>query len=187
MTMARKREEPEDLGLWYSAIDSKPEYYDYSENIFGEDWEIPFELTDEEMEAEEFTPMMNYRYPLPDFHHKIGKMSEEEIKRALDDAGNITLIFDDKNEEYYLALTGAGMDFSWDIVQAYINLGYYPPTHFCDLPKMAGMELTPKREKSLQACRNSLIGMRHRVENGLDRLDSIEDFLLDETRKRRRR
>lgn len=37
-----------------------------------------------------------------------------------------------------MALTGGGMDLSWEICAAYVALGYLPPVHFAgDLPSMA--------------------------------------------------
>ena len=36
-----------------------------------------------------------------------------------------------------LALTGGGMDLSWEICRAYVALGFLPPLHYCrDLPRL---------------------------------------------------
>lgn len=32
--------------------------------------------------------------------------------------------------EYGLALTGGGMDYGWEICEAYIRLGFLPPVYF---------------------------------------------------------
>ena len=45
--------------LWIDSVDVKPEDYNFGERFEGEEWEHPFERTDEEMENEEFMPMMN--------------------------------------------------------------------------------------------------------------------------------
>ena len=59
---------------------------------------------------------------------------------------------------YYLALTGCGMDMTWEIVESYINLGYYPPAHFCRLPCMAGKNLNKgtKDSEIIEICNESL-------------------------------
>ncbi|RKZ06845.1 hypothetical protein DRQ25_12965 [Candidatus Fermentibacteria bacterium] len=99
--------------LWTSSVDEKPEDYDFWENKFAEDWNIPFKQTDEELESGEFTPLMNLFYPLPEFEEK--RMDSDEIKESLDDAGSVTLIEKLKTGEKGLALSGGGMDLSWDI------------------------------------------------------------------------
>ena len=162
--------------LWIDTADAKPEDYDFYEKHYGEDWDIPFERTDEEMENDEFAPMMNYRYPLPEFDRK--NHSSEKIKRALSNAGSITLIEDLKSNEKYLALSGGGMDLSWDIVQGYINLGFTPPAHFCrNLPKMAGMKLTKGNEEAILGCRRSLKAQSGWNESGLEKLDDLEKYM----------
>lgn len=45
----------------------------------------------------------------------------------------------DDEDTVGLALTGGGMDLSWEIGAAYVALGYYPPTSL-SLPKMAGLD-----------------------------------------------
>ena len=107
------------------------------------------------MESEDFVPMMNYCYQLEsDF--KV----PDNIKEILNEAGAITLIRKTKEEwikgEYFLALSGGGMDLSWDICRAYVLLGYLPPIKFCDLPKFAGMNFNKIRNKKIiQACKAS--------------------------------
>lgn len=85
-------------------------------------------------------PMMNYYYPLPAFDD-----DPEEAQGKL--AGVcVTLVrltncdFEPDGEGYALALTGGGMDLSWDICEAYIRLGYAPPLHFSRLPQFAGQD-----------------------------------------------
>lgn len=75
-----------------------------------------------------YEPMMDYYYPLPS-----GFSVPEDIHEALD---NCTLISLTDEGRYVLALNGGGMDMSWQICSTFVNLGYLPPTHFCDLPRM---------------------------------------------------
>ena len=82
-------------------------------------------------EDDSFTPIFNFRYPLPDYR---GYDGDDQTKLM---GGNVVLV--EYEGEFFLALTGCGMDLSWDICQAYIALGFLPPVHFCnDLPRLAG-------------------------------------------------
>ncbi len=76
-------------------------------------------------------PMMNYRYEVD--LNRIGSM--EDAAFALKD---VPLCIVDMEGDHYLALTGGGMDLSWEICEAYMRLGYLPPTHFARLPRYAG-------------------------------------------------
>lgn len=51
------------------------------------------------------------------------------------------------DESYALALTGGGMDLSWEIAEAFMRLGYLPPLAYCDLPNMAGMDTGDERHR----------------------------------------
>lgn len=78
------------------------------------------------------TPMMNYYYPLPHFNQDWG-IAQAMLLR---DGGSVCLV--EVGGRAALALTGGGMDLSWDICHAYTLLGYLPPFHFTDLPRYAG-------------------------------------------------
>jgi hypothetical protein len=80
----------------------------------------------EEISAE--GPMMNYWYPCD-------IRDPEEAARTIAD---LPLCVVQVGDDYGLALTGGGMDLSWAICEAFVLLGFYPPTHFADLPRMAG-------------------------------------------------
>lgn len=135
------------LNAW--AIQVEPQHYDFMRG-YGSAWEVPFERTEAELEDGEYEPMMNYRYKLPDF-----KMPTN-IKGLLDEAGSVTVVYFPEEDTYYLALSGGGMDLSWDICRAYILLGYLPPLDFCELPKFADMNLRRLRyAKVIQACKRS--------------------------------
>lgn len=75
-------------------------------------------------------PMMDYAYPCDwDDGH--------EAAWALVDLPVVPVVLDGGRKA--LALTGGGMDFTWQICAAYIALGFLPPLHFAsDLPRMSG-------------------------------------------------
>lgn len=167
--------------LWIDTADVKPENYNFGEG-YTEKWDVAVDMTDEEMETEEFFPMMNYRYPLPDFKDK--NLSDEYIKKALDRAGNVTLVKDLDTDEHYLALTGGGTDLSWDIVKGYVNLGYSPPAHFCrDLPRLSGDVLSLENKEAIYACRKSLDAQTLWNQRGMERLDDLERTMAENLRK----
>lgn len=108
-------------GLSCELIDTKPQDFDFSEG-----WEVPLVASEEDEDA--YMPMMNYMYPL-------GESFEvpDDFRAKL---VNTTII--QMDDEYFLALTGGGMDMTWEICESFINLGYYPPVHFCRLPAISG-------------------------------------------------
>lgn len=71
-------------------------------------------------------PMMNYFWPV----HNRGNL--EEMAVSIADLPLCVVEFEDSGE-IGLALTGGGMDLSWEIAEAYIRLGYRPPVSL-DLP-----------------------------------------------------
>jgi hypothetical protein len=77
-------------------------------------------------------PMMNYWYPLE------GISDETEASEAALGLSGLPLCVVEVDGSYGLALTGGGMDLSWEIAEAYVRLGMLPPVHFADLPSMAG-------------------------------------------------
>lgn len=76
-----------------------------------------------------------------------------------------------------IALTGGGMDLSWEICEAYILLGYLPPTHFVSLPRMAGMRATRKNLKILEACKRSVEVESNWILGRKSDLDHVEEWL----------
>jgi len=145
--------------LYVETVTYKPVNFDFSKG-YAEQWDIALELTDEEQENEEFFPMMNYMYPLPDgedferdMEKQFGPNWRKKAKKVLD---NTTIVYFEESGEYFLALTGGGMDFRWEICASYIGLGYLPPLHFCDLPRMADKDMTSKRTRRIaNACLRS--------------------------------
>jgi hypothetical protein len=73
-------------------------------------------------------PMMSYFYPL-------AIDDAEEAARKLVDLPVCVVSVDGKHG---LALTGGGMDLSWEICEAHMLLGCLPPVHFADLPGIVG-------------------------------------------------
>lgn len=91
-------------------------------------------------------PMMNYYYPV-----KINDC--EEAAKLIAHLPLCVIEFEDG--ETALALTGGGMDLSWEICEAFIALGYWPPVHFCDLPEMGGRGKSDKDRKTMETCMES--------------------------------
>jgi len=69
---------------------------------------------------EHFEPMMNYAYPLE------CEPNDEDIYRVITET-NLTVMYNDDTDEYFLVLTGGGMDLSQDIGLAYIILETWIP------------------------------------------------------------
>lgn len=137
-------------------VEAKPIDMDWSEG-WGEQWE--FFDADNCPECERIVvgsgwvececgtgvsldgPMMNYAYPV----------DVESLDEAVLKIKDLPLcLVETSNDGQYLALTGGGMDVSWEICEAYIRLGYLPPVHF-ELPKMAGRGTTPDDLKIIEA------------------------------------
>ncbi|MFA5186593.1 MAG: hypothetical protein WC551_08975 [Patescibacteria group bacterium] len=76
-------------------------------------------------------PMMNYFYPVP----FLG--SCEDAAKALGQTCVCVVELSDGTRG--LALTGGGMDLSWEIARAHVSLGFLPPA-WLRLPRMAGWE-----------------------------------------------
>lgn len=96
-------------------------------------------------EADDFAPMMNYFYPIDG--------DPARLQAFLMDTCLVVVLIDDEPK---LALAGGGMDLSWEICEAYIKLGYLPPAHFCELPKMAGRGKSEGDQVTMKLCLESL-------------------------------
>jgi hypothetical protein len=99
-------------------------------------------------------PMMNFFYPLPASFER--KDVEEAAKRIV----NLPLCIvklspPDGDDEWGLALTGGGMDLSWEICEAFMRLGYKPPLHFVPPPEMSGRGESNRDRWILSGCRSS--------------------------------
>jgi len=112
-------------------------------------------------------PMMNYFYPCP-------------IKNAEDAASKIAdlplcVVYLRDTDEYGLALTGGGMDLSWEICEAYMRLNFLPPIHFCNLPRMA-TDYTKRRRWVVAGCKKSIWVGIHRHKWMLEDLKSLQKW-----------
>lgn len=105
-------------------------------------------LTEQDIEDDGEGPMMNYYYPLPDLR-RVGDDPHEAASRIAD----LPLcVVEFQDGGYALALTGGGMDLSWEICEAFTRLGFLPPVHFADLPAMTGYPRTEEHRYTIQAC-----------------------------------
>jgi hypothetical protein len=131
-----------------------------------------------EEESDADAPMMSYYYPLPD--HKTFD-ADDALKLA--DLPLCLVNFSDGNwrgdeaddrPDWALALTGGGMDLSWEIAEAHMRLGLLPPLFTCALPKYAGKNLQdPVAAWVIAGCRRSAEAVRDRGQNMMDRLDEM--------------
>ena len=152
--MAKKRFDPRDL--WPHTAFAQPQHYDFGANHESEAWTFPFSIP--ESRHDEFQPMMNTLWPLEEFEHGITKFNDASLRKALDDAGAVTLIQREDDGEYYLALAGGGMDLSWDIAAGYVNLGQLPPFRVCErLPEYSGAKYDDTKHRNvILACQRSI-------------------------------
>lgn len=96
-------------------------------------------------------PMMNYRYPLPCRPSNLREAQEALIDLPL------TIVEDTENDNWFLALTGGGMNLTWEICEAFMRLGYLPPTYYAaDLPEMAGRGESRRDRWIMAGCRAAL-------------------------------
>ena len=89
-------------------------------------------------------PMMNYGYPLET------EPSEEDIKECYEETG-LVVMEDTINENYYLVLTGGGMDLSQNIGLAYVIIENWIPKDLMDnICTQKGLSLSDKKFERLQ-------------------------------------
>jgi hypothetical protein len=69
------------------------------------------------------------------------------------------------------ALTGGGMDLTWEIVEAYVQIGLLPPVYYArDLPGMAGRGNNEKDQMLAAACLRSLTAAAESLNRDAERL-----------------
>jgi hypothetical protein len=165
-----KRERIKNLSC--ASIDVKPIDYDWSDenHPYGEAWdfweagdctkcgkyavvsssdETHSDVDDESecdgtIQANVDGPMNSYYYPLP------GLVRDDALKIA-----HLPLCIVEVDGETGLALTGGGMDLSWEICEAFMLLGELPPLHFADLPGMAGRGTSERDRWIIAGCLQS--------------------------------
>lgn len=127
-----------------------------------------FQEDDNEDKFEQWAPMMNVAYPLPSGDRSAG----EDWHRVMN---NCTIVNIDGAT--HLALTGGGMDFTWEIVETYLRCGYWPPAHFAGrLPRMAGRGTDERDRMIIAACR---ITLQHRAEGALNQLEYLDKLISE--------
>ena len=93
-------------------------------------------------------PQMNHFYPC--------ELVGNSVEDAAREIAHLPLcVVEFADGETGFALTGGGMDLSWEICDAFISCGYLPPLQYCDLPDMCGKEKHPRTQLILAACRRS--------------------------------
>lgn len=118
-------------------------------------------------------PMMNYAYELEVLtpYSERGR-TPAEAAELLVDLPLCLVEAEFLSEDWYLALTGGGMDFSWEICEAYMRLGFIPPTEFADLPNMAGRPRDENDRKIIEACKRAYNEAAGRSKRGAENLEN---------------
>ncbi len=99
-------------------------------------------------------PMMNFAYPLET------TPSEEDILKVVEDT-SCTVMENTETDEYFLVLTGGGMDLSQDIGLAYIILErWIPQDLLIEINKQPCLSLGSKKWKKL--AREVIKQLKHR-------------------------
>ncbi len=188
------------------ALYSQPIEYDFMER---EDWDIPMPNVDiiseetvdrllralgdpdrfrdmdedardeyltELLEANDhiFDPIYNRIYPLP------GLDMDPTIAQAYLAGSDVVVMTVD--DETFLALSACGVDCSWDLVEAYIKLGYLPPICLSGLPNM-GLSPSRKEFAIIAEMKTSLEIVRDHMTIGLAKLDDLSAALRKAGRK----
>lgn len=121
---------------------------------------------------ESCAPMMNYYYPL-------GRQLPSEDAAVL--AGTCcSLVYLPNHSTYALVLNGGGMNLSWEIALAHIQLGYLPPS-WISLPMQAGY---PKQANLIMAaCARSQRVLMERARYDLERLQCVRADVKKQVRR----
>lgn len=118
-------------------------------------------------------PAINYVYPcklrdLPDAAKKIAHLPLCVIEFPGGATG--------------FALTGGGMDFTWEICAAYVACGFLPPAQF-DLPKMSGLSMDGWHRDVWYAMKRSIQVQQNWLNNSLEKLDVLKKWIEDQDAK----
>jgi len=118
-------------------------------------------------------PMMNYAYELPALSNY--QSPSRDPSRAAELLVGLPLCIVDAEflgEGWHLALTGGGMDLSWEICEAYVRLGFLPPTEFANLPRMASRGESSHDQQIISACKRSFEETSSRASQKMGRLEN---------------
>lgn len=124
-------------------------------------------------------PMMSYYYPLPAKSWGGRSAWTREDATKLDGLPLVIVYFDEDPSDGALALSGGGMDLSWEICEAFMRLGFLPPAKYAELPGMAGymsaQDYALDTHRWIVAgCRRTFEVQRTWAENGLASLARLE-------------
>ncbi len=126
--------------------------------LSDEDWETIFDL---DMYDKCEGPMMNYWYELdvtPD-----GQLAALIV--------DLPLCIVDIDGTVGLALTGGGMDLTWEICEAFMRLGSLPPYHFAtSLPAMGDRGRSERDRWIIAGCLRTIAVMRDDATDRYERL-----------------
>jgi len=150
------------------------EFDEYAESRTYEDGDLfPDALTADEFEALfEVEPFLSsVEGPMMAVWYDCAAIGGDEITAAAK-IHNLSLCVVQVEENYGLALTGGGMDMTWDIVAAYVALGQLPPIRFArNLPAMAGAGKSDEDRRSIAACLRSLRAEAENLTREANRLE----------------
>lgn len=121
-------------------------------------------------------PMMNYWYPV-----KL-RTSVEDAARAI---SHLPLCIVEVNGETGLALTGGGMNLSWEVCAAFLALGFLPPTHFAGLPEMGGRGASASDRRLIRACEESFRVSMSWAQSGISRLKELRRTMRERAAARK--
>jgi hypothetical protein len=128
-------------------------------------------------------PAMNYFYELP-----VGRSFDTHAAAQI--LVHLPLcvvewLDDSEHNGYALALTGGGMNLAWEICEAFMRLGFLPPTHFADLPAMCGRGISAKDRWIAQGCIKSFEVAASRSASGAERVKAALAFGRKHEQKRK--
>ena len=145
---------------WYHNLDD-------AEAVTDADDEHDAEPDDDYRSDEREGPMMNYYYPCPIDDPEAAAKLIADLPLCIVQIDGDTTAF---------ALTGGGMDLSWEICEAFIRCGHLPPFKYAsELPRMA-MTLDDDKRTVLAAARRTCNVVAGRAQSALGRLDGVEEY-----------
>lgn len=123
-------------------------------------------------------PMMNYFYPVE---------ITDKAWAARQIASLPLCVVEFGDGKTGLALTGGGMDLSWEICEAHVLIGFLPPAHFARLDAMADKRYSDRARIVIAACRRSCQVLAGWTQSRIESLDRLEKGLRAEARERRKK
>ena len=121
-------------------------------------------------------PMMNYYYLLPSKRSGSSDSYDRSDAAKLDGLPLVIVNFHEGPHagEQALALSGGGMDLSWEICEAFMRLGFLPPAKFADLPAMAGYPRNARHRWIIDGCRRTFTVQAGFADRSIDSLDRMK-------------